>query len=534
MNGFNLVDEPWVPCIFPGQSRAQLLSLRDTFRRAHEVADLGDRSPLVTAALYRLLLAVLHRVYGPRDEEAWEELWNQGSFDERVERYLTEWRERFDLFHPTHPFYQVAGLEADLAAPVQVLSPDFSAGNNPVLFDHTVDERPLPLTPEEAARHLLAAQSFAIGGLITRRKGEPASAKAAHLVKAAVVLNIGSNLFETLLLNLVRYDGPAKEPFEFDSEHDLPAWEHDQPTRRDTRRPRGYLDLLTWQSRQVLLFRDEDGLVRKAVRLEGWRLPDDEPVESKETMVSYRMVPGPRKDEPGSWVPIGFSPDRALWRDAVRFVEASSTESKPPRVITWLRDLRAKGSLPERIAATTVAAFGMATDRSKIHLWRREALTLPLAYLEASDLVSRLRAGLELAERVGEAVRRAASDLARDVLVPADGVPIDPTRVRALADSFESLPVFWSSLDLDFRRFLLELPEDAAAASSAWARSLAEAARKAFALAENAVASDAVGLRAAARVRPRFEGHLRALLREWDPQQPADGNDVETGQEVPA
>ncbi|MCX8203855.1 MAG: type I-E CRISPR-associated protein Cse1/CasA, partial [Nitrososphaeria archaeon] len=255
MNGFNLVDEPWVPCIFPGQSRAQLLSLRDTFRRAHEVADLGDRSPLVTAALYRLLLAVLHRVYGPRDEEAWEELWNQGSFDEGVERYLTQWRERFDLFHPTHPFYQVAGLEADLAGPAHKLSLDFSGGDNPLLFDHTTDENPLAITPDEPARYLLAAQSFAAPGILVNRRGVFQSGKASHLFRSAVILNIGSNLFETLMLNLVAYHGAAEQPFEFDDEDDIPAWEDDQPTRPETRRLRGYLDLLTWQSRQVLLFR---------------------------------------------------------------------------------------------------------------------------------------------------------------------------------------------------------------------------------------------------------------------------------------
>ena len=519
MNGFDLIDEPWLPCLFPGAARAQDLSLREVFRRAHEVAELSDRSPLVTAALHRLLLAILHRAFqGPRSEEEWGELWSAGRFDERVQDYLERWRERFDLFHAERPFYQVAGLEEELAAPVHVLSPDFSAGNNPVLFDHTTDDTPPALTPAEAARYLVATQAFAIGGLITRRKGEPASAKASHLVKAAVLLNVGANLFETLMLNLVRYDGKASAPFEFDPQEDAPAWEQ-EPPRREARRIRGYVDLLTWQSRQLLLFRDSDGFIRRAVRMEGWRFEEYEPIESKETMAAFRLVPGARKDDPGTWVPVGFSPDRALWRDTVRLVDRSSSEeSRPPRVLTWLQDLREARELPERFAATTVTAFGMAADRSKVHLWRREALTLPLAYLERPDLVPPLRDGLNLAERVGTLLRNAVRDLAREALAPVDGANPDPGRVSALAESFESLPVYWASLDLPFRDYLLALPEDFRGARAAWAEAIESAARRGFALAEGAVSADAIGFRASARVRPRFEGTLWAVTRDWKPE----------------
>jgi CRISPR system Cascade subunit CasA len=73
---FNLIDEPWIPCIpLQGDGTPQLFSLRETLTRAHELCEIYSDSPLTIAALHRLLLAILHDVFGPKDTEAWKELW---------------------------------------------------------------------------------------------------------------------------------------------------------------------------------------------------------------------------------------------------------------------------------------------------------------------------------------------------------------------------------------------------------------------------------------------------------------------------
>ena len=42
----------------------------------------------------------------------WEELWRMKKFPfEIISDYLGKYRDRFWLFHPTHPFYQVANLK---------------------------------------------------------------------------------------------------------------------------------------------------------------------------------------------------------------------------------------------------------------------------------------------------------------------------------------------------------------------------------------------------------------------------------------
>ena len=56
---FNLCDEPWLPCIRL-DGRAVELGLYDMLMQAHTLRELLGETPLETAALHRLLLAVLH------------------------------------------------------------------------------------------------------------------------------------------------------------------------------------------------------------------------------------------------------------------------------------------------------------------------------------------------------------------------------------------------------------------------------------------------------------------------------------------
>jgi hypothetical protein len=90
---FNLIDEPFLPVVRL-DGRTKEVGLRTALRQAHDLRELRDDSPLVTAALHRLLLAVLHRVFGPEDEDAWARLRDRGRWDaEAIDAYLGHWRE---------------------------------------------------------------------------------------------------------------------------------------------------------------------------------------------------------------------------------------------------------------------------------------------------------------------------------------------------------------------------------------------------------------------------------------------------------
>src|SRR6266508_3593688 len=95
---FNLIAERWIPCR-TADGRSEELSLRDTLVRAHDLRELWDSSPLVTVALLRLLLAVLHRCFGPGNREAWRALWSAGRLDAaRLDAYFDGHRDCFELF----------------------------------------------------------------------------------------------------------------------------------------------------------------------------------------------------------------------------------------------------------------------------------------------------------------------------------------------------------------------------------------------------------------------------------------------------
>jgi CRISPR system Cascade subunit CasA len=142
---FNLVDQPWIPCITV-TGDYQLLGLEQALLQAHQLRSLHDDSPLVLASLYRLLLAILHHNFGPEATEAWAELCKEdlGGFDANTLNGYFHDRHRytrFDLFHTQRPFYQTTqiplsttdsktGKEKPYAISISKLAQKLDSGNN--------------------------------------------------------------------------------------------------------------------------------------------------------------------------------------------------------------------------------------------------------------------------------------------------------------------------------------------------------------------------------------------------------------------
>lgn len=130
---FNLVDDPWIPVLKEGSLVE--LSLWDALLKAHEVTDLQPEiPPLVPAILRQVLLPLILDAYGcPESNEEWGARWHKGYFEESLlTDYLELHRDRFDLFHPIHPFGQVADLRtaSDELKPVSLLIPAITTGNS--------------------------------------------------------------------------------------------------------------------------------------------------------------------------------------------------------------------------------------------------------------------------------------------------------------------------------------------------------------------------------------------------------------------
>ncbi len=507
---FNLLDEPWVPCVTADGS-AQELSLADALLRAHEVRELFDESPLVTVALHRLLLAILHRNFGPASIGEWFQLWQRGRWnEEKLDAYFTRWHERFELFHPERPFYQVPEIAGVGAQPVSILFQELSSGNNTTLFDHTHEGAPPALTPAHAARGLIARQAYSVGF----GKSLPFYFSDSPLIRGFSILVTGDSLFETLMLNLVRYDGDR--PIPRSRREDLPAWEQDNPEqpRKDGTTPAGYLDYLTWQSRRIYLYPEMEGgrlVVMRCQLQQGLKLANPMPLDP---LKAYRRDPkrGP--------VPVSFREDRALWRDSHALFEA---EELRPRIFNWLAQLAQNpdAKSPRFKPAYRFAALGLATDEGKaasVTLWRHERLPLPLAYLEDHELLGDLGKALAYTEEIGRELRAASWTFAKVLLTPPEATGLAPRRedIEPIARSLAPERRFWPVLESRFLRLMMELPKlDAAAREDEllrWRAEVRGVARKALEETVRDLNASTRELKAVAVTERAFNRKLRHTL----------------------
>lgn len=476
---FCLISQPWIPCLMPTIGKAQELGLLETLCRAHEISELSDPSPPVTACLYRLLLAILHRNFGPASSHEWKRLWEAGQFDRvRLEAYFDEWRHRFDLFDSERPFYQVAGMDEKLLKSVANLAPQCTSGNNAALFDHTLDDTPVSLQLPVAARLLLVQQGFALGGLCGAESGR-VSTTAAPLVTGVVILATGSTLFETLMLNLVIYAPDANRPFT--CRDDAPAWEQDQPATPDVRRPLGYLDYLTWQSRRLWLrpeMGDEnDWQVTQAIVTNGREFPKDYFLH-EDPMMSYgRREKAPPDQDP--WPALRFREDRALWRDSLALLQSVADQRQRPAVLDHVNNRIEEGML-RREARLDLTAIGLCSNQAKMIFWRHERQPLPLRYLADPALLDHLGQCLAVAEQVASDLQAALWRLAEEMLAPGDRTA-DKEAVRSAMEAFGTLGDYWSTLEPDFHRLVGDLadrPTEGETISLGWVSGVCRVARR--------------------------------------------------------
>ena len=496
---FNLLEEPWVPCISLEGTPIEL-SLRDALIQAHELRELHGESPLVIASLYRLLLALLHRVFGPEGWDAWRDVWTLGHWAPGpLDEYLRQWRHRFDLFHAERPFYQ-APVPCGKRKSVASLVHDVASGNNPTLFDHHTEATGLSLTPPQAARMAVAAQAFGLAGL----SGLPQKFTDGACARGVVFLVQGDNLFETLALNLIRYpvQGLGATPGD-----DRPAWEMDAPSLPDRSVPLGYLDHLTWQNRRILLFPEETPTgvwVREMTVAPALRLAP----EVRDPMKHHR-IRGKRL------VSLRFREGRALWRDSAALFELSRSDSQAPRALHWVAELVQEGYLGAR-QTHRFLALGMANHQAKVDFCRTERMPLPLEYLRRHELVHNLRTGLSLAEAAGRQLWGATRTLAKFVLSPeadCEGAR-QPARqdLDALTNQWAPERHYWSRLEIPFRQMTTALPTEGEQALVAWTHTLRRTAWDAFDRVAEQLADDAASLKATVRARDQLAAGLGKAL----------------------
>lgn len=517
MAEFNLIDEEWIPCI--GGKRPEY-GIRETLLNAHELREICDDSPLVTVALHRLLLAILYRAYGgPKAFHSWRNLYASGAFDSgNVKTYLNKWHSRFDLISSSHPFFQMAQLETKKAVCVTRLATECASGNNATLFDHSTDEEEADWQSHQAAKQLIACQSFALGfGKSGNAKIDgkdetlPYSADGIALRGMNVWLQ-GSTLFDTLMVNLVPTDDDS-----------LPPWEMDDPHKhRDRLKGKGrkavtslgVVDRLTWQSRLIRLL-PNDGTFSRMYFTQG-RSADKSPGDP---MKVYRAS----KEEGISPLPVRSA--KAAWRDAhsILTIPAPASNERRPECFNLVARARSMGAVqPEKQFVAHVIGLASAPNKAgKFLLWRHERMPVPAALLADSNLIERLGGLLQNAEQAEVELNGRTRRIAKLYLAPnaesPDGRQPDSDELARVAKAIDPRPAYWARMEKHFFALLENLandwdverkdwkPDDQQSATNTWRNHVKDEARRALEESIRSLGTTARAIQAIARVRTDFD-----------------------------
>jgi CRISPR system Cascade subunit CasA len=537
---FNLLERPWIPCL-TRQGIVIPLSLRETLARAHELLNIAHESPLVGVSVMRLLLAVMHRVYGPPDAASWAILWHSPSFDmAALDRYFDQWRGRFDLFDAERPFYQDASCQKEQAGPVSKLMHETVSGNNATLFDHSVDVSPTPVEAAEAALQLIAHLVFALSGTGTP-DSEVAGSKytgRSPTAKGVICLVRGDDLRQTLLLNLRRYH-PAQE-VPFGGAEDMPAWERLQSAQFRERIPCGWLDLLTWQSRRTRLFPEGDTLaptIRYAAVMAGEAVSNSFALPKKDSMMAWRLLTKARQGA-SPWVSISFREERAVWRDAYSLFGRFEDQSVRPPILDWIGELADEVLDATHRYALDVA--GICTPEkqvAKVLSWHAESLPLPLAILKQPALCAQVKKALEMAKNGEDALQSGTRRLAERLLPPQVRVGREKKDdVSRLVKSLLRLQDYWAGLQIEFQKFIVDLAAGGldsidvdtgrTEALTGWIRQCRRSARRSMDLTLRAVGHGDRTFRAEADAESAFNGTLNQKLPDPEAKKEVVENDT--------
>jgi CRISPR system Cascade subunit CasA len=501
---FNLVDRPWIPCVLRN-GEAITLGLRDVLREAHEIRALAVDSPLELAALHRLLLAIVHRNFGPEGGEAWEDLWLAERFDPApLEDYWKEWRPRFDLLDEERPFYQAPDDRVKEKPPNSLIL-DTAFGNKATLFDHNTDEEGIMLSPAKAARAVVTLQAFGLAGLAGIR-GDTFTE--GTCTSGVIFFVQGDTLFETLMLNLLPY--PTWDTVLVHQPEDRPAWEMEDPYQPERTRPLGYLDYLTWQNRHILLMPQPTSagpMITAITMAPALRLDDD----ILDPMKHYR------RDSRRGPLPLRFQEDRALWRDSAALFKLSSDDYRPPETFRWLAEL-VDDDVLDAAQTRRYMALGMAKSRAKVEFYRAERMPLPMQYLAEETLVERLDEALKMAENVRGQLWGAARTLAKFILSPqADqesGREPDRGDMDNLMTQWAVERDYWVRLEIPFQQLVETLPQNMTGSMQAWDATLRRVAWDALERIAGELEHRPRHLKAAVQARGQLGAGLKKVLPE--------------------
>ncbi len=360
---FNLLYEPWI-LVKTKRNEIREYSILEVFKHAHEVQQLAGELPTQDIAIMRLLLAIMHAAFVKSNvtdaedaKQLWQELWDLKQFPyDIIERYLKQYEERFWLFHPQYPFYQVADIrdiinnyqikkgkkvkgEEKLKTVARLIGELFQSDHVSRLFPGRSGEQQCLLHYAEAARWLLH-----LNGFDDDSAKNPTPKGVGYLGQLGLIYAQGENLFKTLMLNFVLLDDNGK-PFDDRKETAKAYWEKPvcKTIENLINQPNAQKDLLTMQSRRILLKREHGQII-------GYLLTMGDYFDKDQGLFNEQMTVW-KSDEKIGFIPKRHVMEKQVWRDFASLVNSgeANSNSRDSGVIHWRKILQNDSILSDDI-----------------------------------------------------------------------------------------------------------------------------------------------------------------------------------------
>lgn len=472
---FNLLKEPWIKVLTKDMKEKEV-SLLDLFAHAHEYMQLAGETATQDAAIFRFLLAILATVFyryeidgtdsllseendsDPDDVIGrWREYREQGHFSEEVFRsYLESWEERFWLFHPETPFYQVADLEYGTDYKIACMMGNIKESNNPDTKHHfSLAEGELlqQLSYSEAARWLLFYNAYAVnlkkGNKVFRADGSEESISVGRMGSLGFILVQRDTLFETLLINLC----PLKDGEEL--------WGSPQPTwekkvcrlqAREIGIPENIPEAYSLLSRRICL-QEQDGMVVGLKVMGGDYYPLENDVSEQMTMWKCKVDSKTKKK---SEFPKVHDPKVHIWREFMTLICAddnNETKTRIPGLIQWITKLVDEEIISngEIVIINSIGLIYGVPMRYTFADCVCDSISLSAGLLNELGAIWRQKISDEIAkcESAADAIRKLCDDIG-EVLYGKD-----PN--KKAANKSKLVQKFYSMLDKSFRDWLLSI-----------------------------------------------------------------------------
>lgn len=465
---FDLVSQPWI-AVVDADGRSTEVSLAGLFDRAASLRVFSGDLPTQDVAILRLCLAILQRALDRFAPETPEDLpdqvdWLREHWDgvavPAVLDYLGRYRDRFDLFHETQPFFQVAGIHTAKGAVwgLKKIIADIPDGAQ-YLASRSIANTQVISAPE-AARWIVHLQAYDPAGIKAGVIGHPRLNQGKVYAPKGMAIGwvgqlglvhlVTGNLRDTLLANLwaTLLDGD-------DRARDLPPWERPvqdlDPSPDLSSRPAGPVDLYTWQPRRVRLFGDSDAVTGVLVTYgDRFIAQERQGVLRQEPMTRWRYSnPQSAEYKMAIQMPSPQQPGVALWRGLAVVlpadVQRSEDQDAPTELANHAARIRRCAVFSDGVIRFRAVSVEYGTNNSVFDAIVEDGLDLPSLILAPDERELRDIA-LNGVEAASEAVRALAA-FARSLAEAAGGSEVVGPGDRAREAGFDAL-------DLPYRNWL--------------------------------------------------------------------------------